>query len=171
MIPKMRYVRALLELAPPEVRQQAARPQFTFSEDERDTVAVTVPEVTRPVEIPFASGTAELVPEAQRRIDSELTPFLEGHGGAYFEVSGNMDTSELGPNARRLSRDRAQAVVDYLVQQWAFERERFVVKGEGADEPLCIEGAERATLSPEDCRARNRATRVGILARPVRRTH
>ena len=61
---------------------------------------------------------------------------------------------------------RAQAVVDYLVNQWEFDRTRFVVTGSGPDKPLCNEAnpaAEGMTL--EECRAMNRTTRAAVLQR------
>jgi outer membrane protein OmpA-like peptidoglycan-associated protein len=64
----------------------------------------------------------------------------------------------------RLSRDRAQAVVDYLVTQWEFPRERFMISGHGPDRPLCNEQAPEEGMSLEDCRGRNRATRVAVHA-------
>ena len=66
----------------------------------------------------------------------------------------------------RLSRARAQAVVDYLVTQWEFSRARFVVSGNGPDKPLCNEAApQNDNLSLEDCRAMNRTTRAAVLKR------
>ena len=65
----------------------------------------------------------------------------------------------------RLSKERAEAVVAYLVTQWEFERTRFTVVGNGPDKPLCNEkdpGSEE--LSLEECQAANRSTRLAILA-------
>jgi outer membrane protein OmpA-like peptidoglycan-associated protein len=65
----------------------------------------------------------------------------------------------------RLSKQRAEAVVSYLVTQWEFGAERFVVVGNGPDQPLCNEknpGDEGLTL--EECQAANRSTRLAILA-------
>ena len=64
----------------------------------------------------------------------------------------------------RLSAARARAVVDYLVAQWEFPRERFKIVGNGPDRPLCVEAnAANEGLSIEDCRAMNRTTRVAVF--------
>jgi outer membrane protein OmpA-like peptidoglycan-associated protein len=66
----------------------------------------------------------------------------------------------------RLSRARAQAVVDYLVHQWEYPASRFRVVGDGPDRPICNESDPAADgLSLEDCRALNRTTRAAVLAR------
>ncbi len=165
-----KYIRALMEAAP-QAREVAQRPQFEFSTQERDQVAqavqaqTQVPVVTRPVMVNFASGSADLTRRAQRTIDNEIVPLIESHGSAYFEVSGNTDSTGRRATNLRLSRERAQAVVDYLVTQWEFRPERFIIVGNGPDKPLCDESAPEEGESLDDCRARNRATRVAILQR------
>ena len=160
-----RFVRSLME-ATPTVREEAQRPQFEFTETERAEVADDAPVVTRPVIVNFATGSAELTRRAQQVIDQEMVPLIESHGSAYFEVSGNTDSTGTTSVNDRLSTQRAQAVVDYLVTQWEFPRERFVVVGNGSRRPLCDERhPEVEELSLDDCRGLNRATRLAVLAR------
>ena len=114
----------------------------------------------------FASGSAELSKRSQKTIDEQLTSFIENHGSAYFEISGNTDATGSRDVNMRLSRARAAAVVDYLVHQWEFPVERFRVNGYGSDRPLCNEANPAADgMSLEDCRALNRTTRAAVLAR------
>ncbi|MEM9069686.1 MAG: phosphate ABC transporter substrate-binding/OmpA family protein [Myxococcota bacterium] len=165
-----KYIRSMMEAAP-QAREVAQRPQFEFTAQERDEVAeaveqeTQVPVVTRPVIVNFATGSAELNRRSQRTIDTEMVPLIENHGSAYFEVSGNTDSTGSRSVNQRLSRERAQAVVDYLVAQWEFPTERFIIVGNGSSKPLCDEGSPDEGLSLEDCQARNRATRVAILQR------
>ena len=159
-----KYVQALLD-AQPAAREEAQRPQFTFTEEEREEVQDEAPTLTRPVTVNFATNSAELTRRSQQTIDQEMVPLIESHGSAYFEVSGNTDSTGSRALNQRLSEQRAQAVVDYLVTQWEFPRERFVVKGNGSTQPLCNEQAPDEGESLEDCRARNRATRVAVLSR------
>ena len=92
-----------------------------------------------------------------------MVPFIENNGKAYFEVSGNSDSTGAREVNQRLSAARAKAVVDYLVKQWEFPRERFKIVGNGPDRPLCNEAnAASEGLSLEDCRAMNRTTRVAV---------
>ena len=161
----LRFIKSLL--AKNQTAQtEAAKPEFTFSETERQRVATEAPAVTKPVIVSFSSGSAELTKRAQKTIDEELVPFIENNGSAYFDISGNTDSTGARDINMRLSRSRAQAVVDYLVNQWEFSRARFVVTGNGPDKPLCNEAAPQSeNLSLEDCRATNRTTRAAVLKR------
>jgi NitT/TauT family transport system substrate-binding protein len=161
----LRFVRKLLA-ANQQAQAEAAKPEFTFTERERAEAVTREATVTKPVTVNFTSGSAELTKRAQKTIDEEMVPFIENNGSAYFEVSGNTDSTGARATNMRLSQQRAQAVVEYLVSQWEFPRARFQVSGNGPDQPLCNEanpGAEG--LSLEDCRAANRSTRVAVLTR------
>jgi outer membrane protein OmpA-like peptidoglycan-associated protein/ABC-type nitrate/sulfonate/bicarbonate transport system substrate-binding protein len=161
----LRYIRALLAKSQ-AAQQAAAKPEFTFTEQERQQVAKQEPTVTKPVIVSFSSGSAELTKRSQKIIDDEMVPFIENNGSAYFDISGNSDSTGARDANMRISRARAQAVVDYLVSQWEFDRARFVVTGNGPDKPLCNEAAPQGeNLSLEDCRAMNRTTRAAVLRR------
>jgi NitT/TauT family transport system substrate-binding protein len=161
----LRYIRSLLAKSQ-AAQQAAAKPEFTFTEAERTQAAKQEPAVTKPVIVSFASGSAELSKRAQKTIDDEMVPFIENNGSAYFEISGNSDSTGSREANMRISRARAQAVVDYLVSQWEFDRARFAVTGNGPDKPLCNESAPQAeNLNLEDCRAMNRTTRAAVLRR------
>ena len=93
-----------------------------------------------------------------------MVPFIENNGSAYFEISGNTDSTGNAAANNRLSLSRAQAVVDYLVQQWEFPRERFKIVGNGSERPLCNESAPEAEgLSLDACREANRSTRIAVF--------
>jgi len=160
-----RFIKELLAAAP-EAKVEAAKPAFTFSESERQQAAKHEATVTKPVMVSFASGSAELNKRAERTIDQEMVPFIENNGAAYFDVSGNTDSTGTRAANIALSKVRALAVVNYLVKQWEFKKERFVVSGNGPDKPLCDESRPQAEgLSLDDCRAMNRSTRVAVLPR------
>ncbi|QSX79868.1 phosphate ABC transporter substrate-binding/OmpA family protein [Agrilutibacter solisilvae] len=160
-----RFIRKLLEKNQ-AAQQAAAKPEFTFTATERAEAAETEAAVTKPVTVGFQSGSGALTKRAEKTINEEMVPFIENNGSAYFEISGNTDSTGAHDTNMRLSRQRAQAVVEYLVSQWEFDRNRFSVVGNGPDKPLCDEsnpGSEG--LSLEDCRASNRTTRIGVHTR------
>jgi len=142
----------------------AAKPQDTFSQTElaqatKQKSAI----VTKPVMVGFGTGSATLSKRAQKTIDAEMVPFIENNGKAYFEVSGNTDSTGARSTNLRLSGARAKAVVDYLASQWEFSRDRFKISGNGSERPLCNEADPSADgLSLEECRAMNRTTRVAV---------
>jgi outer membrane protein OmpA-like peptidoglycan-associated protein len=94
-----------------------------------------------------------------------MVPFIENNGSAYFEVTGNTDSTGNHSTNMSLSQARARAVVDYLVAQWEFPRERFKAVGNGPDHPLCNESNPQGEgLSLDECRAANRTTRVAVFS-------
>jgi len=142
----------------------AAKPQTTFSQAELTQATQQKSAiVTKPVTVGFSTGTASLTKRAQKTIDEEMVPFIENNGKAYFEVSGNTDSTGARSTNMRLSGARAKAVVEYLASQWEFSRDRFKIKGNGPDLPLCNETNPASDgLSLEECRAMNRTTRIAV---------
>jgi len=143
--------------------QAAAKPQETFTQSALVQATQQKAIVTKPVTVGFATGAAELSKRAQKTIDAEMVPFIENNGKAYFEVSGNTDSTGSQSTNQRLSQARAHSVVDYLVSQWEFPRNRFKIIGNGSSTPLCNEANPAAEgLSLEECRAMNRTTRIAV---------
>ena len=160
-----RFVNRLLS-ADPNAQQAATKPVFTFTEEERDIAGERDAALTKPVMVSFASGSAELSKRAEKTIDDEMVSLIESNGSAYFTVSGNTDSTGSRGTNMRLSRERANAVVEYLVVQWEFPRERFIVQGYGPDAPLCDESnPDGEGLTLDDCRKMNRTTRVAVHSR------
>ncbi len=144
----------------------AAKPEFTFTEAERAEAVSRPAALTKPVEVNFKTGSAELSKRAMQTIDDDMVPMIENNGSAYFIVSGNTDSTGARAANLSLSKQRAQAVVDYLVDEWEFERTRFKVVGNGPDKPLCDESNPASEgMSLDECRAANRNTRLAILSR------
>ncbi|MCL1962081.1 MAG: phosphate ABC transporter substrate-binding/OmpA family protein [Desulfovibrionaceae bacterium] len=163
------YIRDLLAAnhqAEASARAEQANAQTSFTvEAQQAAVAAAPAAVTKPVSVNFETGSARLTKRAQQVINEQMVPFIENNGTAYFEVSGNTDsTGSLAANMT-LSRARAQAVVDYLATEWEFPRTRFHVIGNGPKAPLCDEGNPQSSgLGLEDCRAANRTTRVAVYS-------
>ena len=159
------YITKLLE-ADQAAKTAAAKPEFTFSEAEREKVTAQAPQLTKPVEVNFASGSAAINKRSEKTIDDDMVPMIENNGSAYFIVSGNTDSTGARGANMALSKQRAQAVVDYLIKEWEFEASRFKVVGNGPDAPLCNEqNPDSEGLSLDECRSANRNTRLAILAR------
>lgn len=154
-----------LRRANPEVVEAAREPEFVYTATERE-VAIEesdAPVITRPVAIYFASGSAELDVNARNALD-EAAGFLSANRGTYISIEGNTDSTGSRAVNLRLSAQRAAAARDYLVNEWAFEPERFVVAGNGPDEPVCNEtGLTDAALT--ECRDSNRRTDVAVYNR------
>lgn len=163
------FIRNLLEAnkdseARAKAQQAAQERSFTVAKQE-EAVNAAPAAVTKPVSVFFDTGSARLNERAKQIINNEMAPFIDNNGTAYFEVSGNTDSTGSLATNMSLSKQRAAAVVDYLVSEWAFPAARFRVVGNGPNKPICNEAnpAEEG-LSLAECRASNRSTRVAVFA-------
>ena len=83
------------------------------------------------VTINFGVNQANLSNEARMTIDREFVNIAKEFSGARIRVEGNTDnTGDYNANVS-LSKRRAQAVVDYLISEYGFDRNRFIVVGNG----------------------------------------
>lgn len=142
-------------------RNSAAQDKVVFTDAGRN--AATTAAVTKPVTINFTSGSAELSQKSKQVIDAQMMPFIENNGSAYIELSGNTDSTGSADVNKPLSFKRAKVVADYLVTQWEVNPKRLKITGNGSDRPICT-SAPAEGVSEDECKAMNRATRVGILA-------
>jgi NitT/TauT family transport system substrate-binding protein len=161
----LRFIQKLADANAP-AKEEAKKPEFTYSAGEATKVVVGEPELTKPVSVNFPTGSAELSKRATQTIDTEMVPLMDRMGGAYFSVEGNSDAVGNAATNKTLSQQRAQAVVDYLIKQWEYPAERFKVVGNGPSKPRCDEknpGAEQLTL--DECQAANRRVDVAVFGR------
>lgn len=111
---------------------------------------------SKSVSIVFASGSSVLDDNAKFVVDRDVVPTLKAFGSARVRVEGNTDNiGGYQPNVI-LSSKRARSAVEYLVQQYGFDRNRFIEVGNGPDKPV----ADNAT--PEG-RGKNRRTEFQLL--------
>jgi outer membrane protein OmpA-like peptidoglycan-associated protein len=104
----------------------------------------------------FASGRAELLPQAKRQLDDMITA-CKGTHGCVFEVSGYTDSRGSMSLNERLSYWRSQSVVQYLTQTGGIAlRDIATPAGYAESEPI----ATNATASG---RAMNRRVQVRLL--------
>lgn len=159
-----RFVKALLA-ENPKAKEESEKPQFVFSEAEKNKAVEHVSAVTKPVLVEFASGAWVLTDATKRVIDTELVPVIEENGAGYFLISGNTDSTGNKAKNQDLSEKRAQTVLQYLTKEWDMDPVRFKTVGYGSSKALCTEDAPEEGLSPAKCRARNRTTRISVFAK------
>lgn len=100
------------------------------------------------MQLDFDSGSAEIKPEYRSEI-AKLADFMKKFPSTTALIEGHTD-NEGSPNANmKLSQARAQAVVDYLVQNFGIEANRLAAKGYGATRRI-------AYNSTPEGRAKNR---------------
>lgn len=93
------------------------------------------PLLTKSVSIYFASGDASLGPNARQIVD-QYQDTLAQFGNAYIRVEGNTDNVGARAANQALSKKRAQALVDYLIQHHGLDRARVQAVGNGPDKPV-----------------------------------
>jgi NitT/TauT family transport system substrate-binding protein len=113
----------------------------------------------KPVDILFDSGQSTLTAAAKQSIDANVALLAQTNSNAYIKVSGNTDNTGSRPGNIALSKARAEEVVNYLVGRYQFNRNRFIVVGNGPDKP-------RESNATPDGQAKNRRTDVEVI--PVR---
>lgn len=157
-----RFIRTLYDAS--TAAQAEAKQVETYTTAAREEAVQAPATVTKPVTVNFSTGQAALTKRAEKIIDTDMVPFIENNGSAYFEISGNTDSTGNAAINNRLSQARAEAVVEYLARQWEFPRERFKIVGNGSNKPLCDEnnpGSEGVGL--DGCREMNRSTRIAVF--------
>jgi outer membrane protein OmpA-like peptidoglycan-associated protein len=99
----------------------------------------------------FSLNSAELTPEAVRYLGALGIALTEGRGmrSYIYRVEGHSCSQGSPQHNDWLSRQRAQAVVDYLVRHFSLQREQFHVIGHGENKPI-------APNTTEEGRGRNR---------------
>ena len=111
---------------------------------------------SKAVSIVFASGSAVLSDDAKYTLDKEVVPTLKAFGSVRVRVEGNTDNVGGRESNVVLSDKRARSSVNYLVESFGFDRNRFIETGNGPDKPT----ADNATA---EGRAKNRRTEFQLL--------
>lgn len=102
----------------------------------------------------FASGSAELTPQATHALDALGTALSsEALSRYHFRVEGHTDTVGTPEANRTLSERRAEAVVSYIESKFGVAAARMQPVGMGSDKPLIATAAQ----VPE---ARNRRVQI-----------
>lgn len=104
--------------------------------------------------VEFDFGKSTLRPTSFPTLD-ELVEYLQRKDDERVEIGGHTDNIGTAAKNMKLSQERAQSIVNYLVSK-GIGMERLVAKGYGATDPI----AENNT---EEGRQRNRRTEVKIL--------
>lgn len=111
---------------------------------------------TKRATVNFASGSAVLDEDAKSIIDTQFADIARTFGHSRILISGNTDNTGTMALNQNLSRQRAQAVANYLSQTYRFDRNRFTVVGNGPSKPV-------ASNDDPDGRQQNRRTDFELL--------
>ena len=135
----------------------AAEPQISFLPISKESAKAMTPVIKRSMTVNFDVNSSKLSPQEQNAIRSFIGTTAKEFAGMRIRIEGNTDSTGPHDYNVRLSRDRAQAVKDYLVSEYGFDPDRFVVEGNGPDKPV-------ASNNTEEGRAQNRRTDFEFLS-------
>jgi len=156
-------------VTPVEENQQKIAGQidelYTIAQEARQQVAAVNERVSalddydveESIAVTFALNSAVLSPEARQQLDAFATKALASNG-YMIEISGHTDSTGSVARNMRLSRDRAESVVEYLTVTHKIPARRFITPmGYGKSDAV----ADNSTAAG---RAQNRRVEVKILA-------
>lgn len=117
------------------------------------------PIVVRNIYYPF--DKAYLTEDSKVNIDTTIYDILEANPTIKVEISSHTDWFGSDKYNENLSQDRAQSVVDYLIEK-GIPADRLVAKGYGEKKPIAPNQNPDGSDNPEG-RARNRRTEFRII--------
>ena len=135
--------------------EHAAESKVTFTAPTKEVEKATSV-ATKIVRINFATGSAQLSSGAKFKIDDEVVPTLKAFANARVRIAGHTDNTGARTTNVTLSQSRATSFKDYLVTEYGFDSNRFVVVGFGPDKPV-------ADNDSENGRSLNRRAEFEIL--------
>lgn len=113
---------------------------------------------TKRVSIQFRTGSFELDGNMKRIIDLEFMEIAKSFAKARIRIEGNTDNVGDRKSNITLSQKRAKAVASYMAKEYGFDKNRFIIVGNGPDKPI----SNNKTASG---RSQNRRTDFELLGK------
>ncbi|MDD4150767.1 MAG: OmpA family protein [Bacteroidales bacterium] len=109
----------------------------------------------------YEFAKSELTSVAKTTINNTIYEVLQSYPDIIIEISSHTDSIDTEAFNMQLSQDRAQSVVDYLINK-GIGKERLVAKGYGKNQPIAPNSNPDGTDNPEG-RQKNRRTEFKVL--------
>lgn len=119
---------------------------------------------TRMVSITFATNEYLLNNDAKTLIDREIGPIAKGWKGAKIRIEGNTDNEGKYQFNKDLSYARAKSVMNYLIDTYGFDVNKFEIIGNGPDKPANGSKDIKSANATQSQRDANRRTDFGLIA-------
>ena len=118
------------------------------------------PVASKPVSITFPVGQYKLDENSKTIIDLQFAETAKSFANMKVRIEGNTDSDGSRELNKRLSEQRAQSVAEYLKAQYGMDSNRFIVVGNGPDNP--VPGCEQNQNNT--CKSKNRRTDFQLIA-------
>ncbi len=112
---------------------------------------------TKEVSISFRTGESILDENAKRIIDLEFADIARTFSNSRIRIEGNTDKTGSRATNIALSKKRAQSVASYLRSTYNMDMNRFIIVGNGPDNPVCNQDTDA-------CYSKNRRTDFELVA-------
>ena len=146
-------ISSLSEMASEDGQQSEGQKSFSeVTEDLADAEAIS----TKQVSINFPSGSYTLDENMKTIIDLQFLDIAKSFANSRIRIEGNTDNTGSRQSNIIISKKRAQAVADYLINEHGFDKNRFVIIGNGPDKPV-------ANNNSNEGRAKNRRTDFELI--------
>jgi NitT/TauT family transport system substrate-binding protein len=122
------------------------------------TIIKTNNKYNRIITLRFEPNSSQLKQSDETLIDSKIKLLAKGIEYTYILVEGNTDNIGSASSNNELSLKRATSVVEYLVNKRRFERNKFIVIGNGSRKPICCECNQ-----DDSCLRKNRRTELQFI--------
>lgn len=146
-------LQALSKFAQMPGQEGEGQKAFTEVTEEMKTVSAIS---TKQVSIIFPSGSYTIDDNMKYIIDKEFLDIAKSFANSRIRIEGNTDNTGSREANILLSKKRAQAVADYLIAEHNFDKNRFVIIGNGPDKPV-------ADNNSNDGRSKNRRTDFELI--------
>ena len=114
------------------------------------------PIATQRRSIYFETNSAAMSPDSRVVVD-EIGTFMRAYENTVVDIEGNSDSTGSRELNMSLSKQRAEAVKDYLMKKYGYPAARMRTAGNGPDKPI-------ATNDTPDGRDKNRRTDIKVFA-------
>lgn len=130
---------------------------FKVIEPKEEKELEKAPEITtKTFRIAFAFGSSELDENGRIIIDLGFADIAKQFANSRIRIIGHTDNIGDAQDNLALSKQRAQAIANYLVKKYGFDRNRFIVVGKGESVPI-------ANNNTDAGRAKNRRVEIQLL--------
>ncbi|MCC7154320.1 MAG: OmpA family protein [Bryobacterales bacterium] len=116
------------------------------------------PIATQRRSIYFESGSAAMSPDSKVIVD-EIGSFMRAYENTVVDIDGNTDSTGSRELNMNLSKQRADAVKNYLMTKYGYPSERMRTAGNGPDKPI-------ASNETTEGRDKNRRTDIKVYPNP-----
>ena len=147
--------------------------------DGKQTVVITETEIKILEKVFFATGKATIQSRSHKLLDTVATALKQNPQVTQIRVEGHTDDVGDEADNMQLSKERAEAVRTYMIEEDGVDPDRLEAKGFGESKPLC-EDMEELLEKPaankqaiEECRSQNRRVQFRIVelnGKPVEAT-